>query len=94
MFLESAFKPSEPWTLFARAETMETDELTPGGGHGPVERVSKLSVGAIHDWRVSDNVLFGVGGLYSFNQVPASLEPSYGGDPQGAMGFVRIKVGG
>ncbi len=94
MFLESAFKPSAPWTLFARAETIETDELTPGGGHGPVERAAKLSFGAVHDWRVADDILFGLGALYSVNQVPASLEPSYGGDPGGGMLFVRLKVGG
>lgn len=92
--LESALKPNEAWTLFARAEAIETDELTPGGGHGPIRSVSKLSLGAIRDWRVSDNITLGLGGLYTFNQVPSALEPSYGGDPEGGMVFVRLKVGG
>jgi len=92
--LESAVKPNEPWTMFARFEAIETDELTPGGGHGPVRSVSKASLGAIRDWRVSENVVLGLGALYSFNWVPSPLEPSYGGDPDGAMVFARLKVGG
>ncbi|MBX7249366.1 MAG: hypothetical protein K1X35_10040 [Caulobacteraceae bacterium] len=92
--VESAYRPNADWTLFARAEQIDTDELTPGGGHGPVETVAKLSVGAIRDWRVDDNVTLGLGALYTFNAVPSDLEPSYGGDPQGAMVFARLKVGG
>ena len=49
-------------------------------------------MGLIHDWRLADHVRFGVGGLYSLNQVPGALEPLYGGDPHGAMLFVRLKI--
>ncbi len=91
--LESAVKPSDPWTVFARWERTRTDELTLGVLDGPVATVSKLSLGAIHDWRVADHVMLGLGGLYAFNVVPAALAASYGSsDPRGAMGFVRVKV--
>ena len=92
--LESAFSLDDRWTVFARAERIETDELVPGvgGGHGDLYTVSKASVGAVHDWRVADNVRFGLGALYSVNQLPAALEPLYGGDPDGGMIFMRVKV--
>ena len=80
--------------MFARAERIETDELVAraGGGHGDLFTVSKASVGAIHDWRLAEHVRFGVGALYSLNRVPEALEPAYGGDPEGGMVFVRLKV--
>ena len=92
--LETAVSPDDRWTLFARAERIETDELLPGpgGGHGDLYTVSKASVGAVHDWRLAENVRFGLGALYSVNRVPAGLEPSYGGDPDGAMIFARLKI--
>ncbi|GAA0626012.1 hypothetical protein GCM10009422_23430 [Brevundimonas kwangchunensis] len=92
--LEGAISPDDRWTLFARAERIETDELVPGvgGGHGDLYTVSKASLGAVHDWRIAPNVRFGLGALYSLNQVPGPLEPLYGGDPDGGMIFARIKV--
>ena len=93
--LETAVSPDGRWTVFARAERIETDELLPGpgGGHGDLFTVSKASVGAIHDWRLDEHLRFGVGALYSLNRVPTALEPSYGGDPDGGMVFVRLKIG-
>jgi hypothetical protein len=91
--LEAAVKPNAAWTLFSRAERIETDELGfPIGAHGPVRTVAKLSLGAIRDWKVSEHVTFGVGGLWAFNRVPDALAASYGDDPQGGMVFVRLKV--
>lgn len=100
--LETAFRPDAVgtgpegagWTLFGRLERIETDELlpAPGGGHGDLYTVSKASIGAVHDWRVAENVLLGVGGLYTVNQIPGGLEPVYGGDPDGGMLFLRLKV--
>jgi hypothetical protein len=92
--LESAWSPDERWTVFGRVERTETDELVPaaGGGHGDLYTVSKASVGAVRDWQVTDRVQLGVGALYSVNQVPAALEPVYGGDPDGGMVFLRLKV--
>lgn len=91
--LESTYAPDRDWTFFARAEIIETNELTPGGGHGPIETVGKISAGLIRDFQVSDHMRFGVGGLYGVNFVPDALEPSYGGDPDGAMVFVRLIAG-
>lgn len=92
--LESAVHPNDRWTVFARAERIETDELVPGlgGGHGPLHTVGKASVGAIHDWRLGANMKFGLGALYAVNRVPEALEPLYGGDPDGGMVFMRLKI--
>ena len=86
--LESAYHPNLAWTLFARGERIETDELAPG----PVRSVSRVSVGAIRDWRVSEHALIGLGALAEHNFAPGALEPVYGGDPNGAMGFARLKI--
>jgi hypothetical protein len=91
---ETAIHSNGPWTVFARAERIETDELVPGdhGGHGDLYVVSKASIGAVHDWRLAEHVTFGVGGLASINRVPSALEPLYGDDPTAGMLFVRLKV--
>jgi hypothetical protein len=93
--LESAVKPNDAWTLFGRGEWTQNNELiTVGEHHGPTFDVGKVSVGAVHDWRLADHVKFGVGALYAVNFVPGALKPLYGGgDPDGAMGFVRLKIG-
>ena len=82
-----------PWTLFGRAERVETNELVQAGGHhGPTFDVAKLSLGGIRDFRLAPHVRLGVGGLYAFNFVPAPLEALYAGDPNGAMLFVRLRI--
>ena len=91
--LESTYAPNLDWRFFGRAEITETDELGPGGHGGPVETVGKISFGAIRDFAVDDNLRLGIGALYGLNFVPNSLEPSYGGDPDGAMVFVRLVAG-
>jgi hypothetical protein len=79
--------------VFARAERIETDELEPAlGHHGPTRTASKVSLGAVRDFALTEHVALGVGGLYAVNLVPAALEPSYDGDPSGAMAFVRLKI--
>jgi hypothetical protein len=88
--LESAVKPLEPWTFFARGEVIETNELLVA--HGPTETVGKISLGGVHDWTLSDRVKFGVGGLYAFNFTSTALSPLYGGNPGGAMIFARLKL--
>ena len=65
----------------------------PAVHHGPVEDVSRLSVGAIRDWRINEHAVFGVGALVQQHFASDALEPLYDGDPQGAMGFVRLKIG-
>jgi len=90
--LESAVKPNDAWTIFARAEQAENDELS-GVHHGPAHGVSKVSLGAVRDFAVAPGVKVGLGALVAKNFVPAALQPSYGGDPAGGMAFVRLKIG-
>jgi hypothetical protein len=94
LLAETAFSPDGRWTLFARAERIEAGELLedPDHAHGPVFAVGKISAGVIHDWTLAPRVRFGLGGLYGVNAVPEGLEPSYGGDPDGAMIFMRLKI--
>jgi hypothetical protein len=89
--VEAALHPNDRWTFFARGEAIETDEL--GAHHGPVESVSRISLGAIRDFRLNENTVFGVGALVEQHFASSALEPSYDGDPQGAMAFVRLKIG-
>ncbi|HEX6374791.1 MAG TPA: hypothetical protein VFZ91_03620 [Allosphingosinicella sp.] len=90
--LESAVA-RRAWTLFARAERTQNEELGGGGGHhGPSFGVGKVSLGALHDFRAAPHVRLGVGGLWAFNFVPAGLEPTYGGDRDGAMIFLRVAI--
>jgi hypothetical protein len=82
------------WTLLGRAEWTQNDELSfPGGRRGPVYEVGKLSAGAIRDFRVAPHVRLGIGALYALDFVPVSLRGFYGGNPEGAMAFLRLKVG-
>ncbi len=86
------------WTLFGRGEMTENNELfghheeEEEGHHGEAFRVGKMSLGLVRDFRLAENLKLGLGGLYAFNFVPDELEDAYGGDPQGAMAFVRLKV--
>jgi hypothetical protein len=83
----------EDWTLFGRAEYAQNDELLfVGGHHGPAFDVGKISVGAIRDFQLAPHLKIGVGALVSANFVPRPLGTLYGGDPQGAMAFIRLKV--
>jgi hypothetical protein len=88
--LESAVHPDEAWTVFGRAERTENAELA--GPHGPVFTVAKASIGAVRDFQVAEHASIGVGGLYALNFIPKGLETSYGGDPDGAMVFLRLKL--
>jgi hypothetical protein len=83
--LEGTYKPSNPWSIFARAEWEENAEL--GAAHA-VNRVGQFSVGAVHDWQLAEHWKLGLGALHAFYFTPSSL--GYGGTPRGMMGFVRI----
>jgi hypothetical protein len=91
--LESSFNWKD-WTLFGRGEITENNELVEGdeGDHGEAFRVGKVSVGLVRDFRLAPNLKLGLGGLYAFNFVSEEIEPVYGGDPNGAMAFVRLKL--
>ncbi len=91
--LESAVKFSELWTLFGRLEHETNNELTGFDAQGgPVYAVGKTSLGAIRDLRLSTHVKVGLGALYAFNFLPASLTSLYGHDPAGMMVFARLKI--
>ena len=80
------------WTAFGRGEMTENRELT-DVEDGPAYRVSKVSLGAVRDFKVAGHISLGLGGLFSVNFVPDALAPLYGGhNPTGAMGFVRLKL--
>ena len=82
------------WTLFGRGEMTENNELVEAGvgHHGEAQDVGKVSIGLVKDFRVAPNLKLGLGGLYAFNFVPKEIEPLYGGNPNGAMAFVRLKL--
>jgi hypothetical protein len=91
--LESAVKPNAPWTVFARAESVQSDELDAVAGlHGPVVRVSEATLGAIHDWRIGKHESLGLGASYTFDFVPAKLADAYGSNPHGTLMFLRYKL--
>jgi len=87
LMLEAEYKPDAAWTLFARAETLGSDELVPEPG---IRHAGETSVGLIHDWQVAGQLKLGLGGLYAFDFAPASVAAPYGGGPHGAMAFVRL----
>jgi hypothetical protein len=86
--LETAYAPNEAWTVFARAEQIETEALV-----ATETEAARLSLGAIRDFRLREHVTFGVGGLVQQHFTSDALESAYGEDPLGAMAFVRLKIG-
>ena len=85
------------WTLFSRGEMTENNELVAdhhdeGDHHGETFRVGKISVGLLREFAIAPKLKLGLGGLYAFNFVPGEIEPVYGGDPNGAMAFVRLRL--
>lgn len=94
--LESALAWENGWTVFGRAERDDKDELFDHHDplHGIPFTVSKLTLGAVHDFPRIGNGRLGVGAQASRHWLPAALEPSYGGDPSSWLVFVRWKLSG
>ena len=91
--LESAVNPAELWTVFARAEREQNNELLSPALFPAAYSVGKISVGVIRDFRLASHVTIGAGALYARNFVPQTLSLLYGSsDPAGAMAFVRVKI--
>lgn len=84
---EAEFKPAPLWTLFARAESVGSDELVAGPA---VRGAGEVSFGAIRDWALAEHYKIGLGGLYAFDFAPSTATAAYGGGPHGAMAFVRL----
>jgi hypothetical protein len=87
VLLEGEYHPVELWTLFARVEWEQNDELDAAGR---VRDVGELSLGALRDWRLSEHWKAGFGALYAFDFAPSRIVPSYGSNPHGALAFVRV----
>ena len=91
--LEAALNPARAWTVFARAERTDNNELLPAAGvHGEPYTVAKISVGALRDFTVASHATLGVGALLAINSVDEALEPVYGSNPTGGMLFVRLRI--
>jgi hypothetical protein len=77
-----------------RAERVAENDLTHDliGLDGRTFTVNKISVGAIYDFPIRDQVKFGVGGLVSKYVLPGDLKPLYSSDPTSFMLFARLKV--
>ena len=92
-FVAEASVKHAGWTAFSRGEITENRELLDVEEHGPAFRVGKVSVGAVRDFRIADNLSIGAGGLVAVNFVPSGLASLHGSrNPVGAMGFVRLKL--
>ena len=87
LLAEAEFRPDDAWTLFARAESIGSNELVPGPA---VRGAGEISLGVVHDWRLAEHWKFGLGGLYALDFAPSSPGARYGRDPHGAMAFVRL----
>ena len=86
VLLESEYR-IDPWTLFARTEWEQNNELD---ALGRTVSVSELTLGAIHDWPIAEHLRFGLGALYAFDFVPSDIVLSYGSNPHGSLAFVRL----
>lgn len=89
--LESAVKVGTV-TVFGRGEYTENNELAGAAALTRAYGVGKISLGAIRDFPVAPHLALGLGALAARNIVPHPLAASYGGDRNGAMLFVRLKL--
>ena len=86
LLAEAEYKPADLWTIFARAEWEQNNELSTTGD---IEDASAITIGGIRDFRMAEHWKFGIGALYAFDFAP-HVTPSYGGNPHGTMAFVRV----
>jgi len=91
---ESALLFQKTYTLFARAERVDENELFRDvlGFDNRVFTVNKITVGGIYDFPVHDHMKFGLGGLVSMYSLPSEIKPFYGHDAISYMLFARIKM--
>jgi hypothetical protein len=98
LMLESALRIRNTYTLFLRAERIDSHELlhdTPDVAESlshAVLPVTKVSVGGIYDFKLEKHLKLGVGGLVSKFSVPGELTPFYGASPTSYMLFLRLKA--
>ena len=63
-----------------------------GGDHHAALRVGKVELGAQYEVPLTRRLALGIGASYAKNFVPEDAEAVYGGDPDGVMGFLRLKI--
>jgi len=80
-----------PHTIFARAETVQKNDLITGSS--AIAQVSETTLGYVYDIKVARHVALGLGLQGTVNYVPAALRAAYGSsNPTGAMPFLRLKI--
>ena len=90
---EASWSPNRDWTIFSRAEAIETDELGAHlHGHGPIEEVQRINLGVARNFVLSENVKLAIGASVTQNWVSDTLSPLYDGNPTGGMAFIRLKI--
>ncbi len=89
--LESALRSGDATTVFARAESVDKDELFLEGDplHHQLFRVKKLGIGAARDFGMLWDGVLSAGVVYNLHVVLQALEPSYGGDLESWLVFLR-----
>jgi hypothetical protein len=80
------------WTLFGRAEAVETNALSPARPPRPALRRRQGLRGRNPRLPRRPNVRLGLGAQYALNFVPGPLEAAYRGNPDGAMAFIRLRI--
>ena len=77
-------------TLFARAESVQKDDLTLGGA---IVRVGEATLGAVRDFPIARHLAIGLGMQATLDRVPWPQSAPYGSvAPSGIMPFLRLKV--
>lgn len=89
--LESAVEFSGGMRVFARAESVEKDELFAEGDplHGDVFKVRKLGIGAAVEYVDTPKGTLLLGVVYDFHFTPSALDAAYGSDPGSWLVFAR-----
>jgi len=86
---EASYHPDAYWSLYGRAEHVESEEWVPDGD---MAQGAKISLGAVHDWPVGQQASLGLGLQVSLNNVSPALRQLYGHQPVGAMAFLRLRT--
>jgi len=85
---EATYHPDAQWSLYGRAEHVESDEWQPAPD---LQQARKLTLGAVHDWPLGSHLWLGLGLQLSQAGVSPALRATYGHQPYGAMAFLRLR---
>ena len=86
LLLEGEYKPCDLWTIFARSEWEQNNEIV----SQVTSDIGELSFGVIRDFPVAEHWKLGLGGQFAFDFTPGQAIPTYGATPRGGTIFVRI----